>query len=132
MCGVDNRNLVVVAGFVVKVRQREQIQQSACLWTDSVWRNDVSRNRRSRSWIWIDQLHRLAKRIDTLRKIAAPLRCGRHPPCQRVGISILRSLVAEEKCRSVVSEQVWNPEGAADIERTGKFVVSRLCRVLSG
>src|SRR5215510_1809855 len=104
MRGVGNRNLVVVPRVVIEVRKWKQIQQSTCLWANFCFRDDVSRKRQSRRWI--DQLHRLAKWSDTLRKIAGALRRGRHPPGQSVRISILSALVAQEKCRGIVSDQM--------------------------
>src|SRR5262249_4270918 len=130
MRGVGNRNLVVVPRFVIEVRKWKQIQQSTCLRANLVFRDDVSRKRQSRRWI--DQLHRLAKWSDTLRKIARALCRGRHPSGQSVGISILSALIAKEKRRGIVSDQMRNAEGAADIKRTSKPVISRLCCVLSG
>src|SRR5262245_720558 len=113
---VDKRNLIIVARVVREVRQREQARQDSRLWTDSFLRNDISRERLS--GCGIDDRDGLSERRQALRKIAIAFSRSRHSSSTRIGISILRALISQEKLRSVIPAQAGEPQRSAKIERS--------------
>ena len=129
MGGADQRHLVVVAR-TAEVRQRIIAQQRERLRADPVLRDHVAGKRHSRGGI--DQFHRLAQRVQRLRKIAEALRSRGHQAALGGGIAIACPLVVHYQVGAIAFHQMRDPDRPAEARQSPQMVVTRLRRILSG